>query len=79
MSCLPNILLTKAAESVAIIHRLAVVETESLFVYVPEEVERLNTHVSSADGPFQAGPEILRSLLFCQVYNNHHLAFESMN
>jgi hypothetical protein len=37
------------AETLCVIHRLAVIEAESLFVNVAEQVERLDDHVGTAD------------------------------
>lgn len=41
---------------------LARVEAECLFVYVPEEMERLNRNVCTVQLPFQQRPEVLNSV-----------------
>ena len=50
------------AETVGVVHVAPMVETERLFIQIPEQVERLHADVSSLESTLEQGPEILAAV-----------------
>lgn len=61
---------TEQPESVRIVHILPIVETEHLFVQIPEHVERLNAHIRSMQSALEQAPEVLQGVC---VYATMHV------
>src|ERR1700722_3921807 len=59
-------LLTQQTETVRVVHRIvlrgAIVEPERLFIYIPEQVERFNSNVSSTQSALEQTPEVFHAL-----------------
>ena len=50
----------RQSEAAVVVHVFALVETETLFIEIPEQVEWFNTHVRPVDAALQQTPEILK-------------------
>jgi hypothetical protein len=63
---LANDLLTQQTEPIRVIHRIilrcAIVESESLLVYVPEQMKGFDSNISSPESSLEQTPEIFNSL-----------------
>jgi hypothetical protein len=53
---------TTGIEAVAVVHVLAVVVAESLFVQIAEQVKRLSRNVCAVDAAVQQAPEVLKAV-----------------
>jgi hypothetical protein len=52
----------RQTEPVGVLHTLAVVVSEGLFVKIPEQVERLDAHIGAVDSALEQAPEVFESV-----------------